>query len=120
MLTFLIKIYIFKLREKMTIQFGLIGSLVMLALFFCGLLLANKVTSFGASPASLALVTVITYLVSLIPTIGGVVGIIVQYIMLKKVNPEGSALLTMIVSVITTFLVIAAFFQVSGDISWLL
>ena len=40
---------------KMTIELGLVGSLCALAIFFCGILLANKVTGFGAPPPSLAI-----------------------------------------------------------------
>lgn len=97
---------------KMTIELGLVGSLCALAIFFCGILLANKVTGFGAPPPSLAIVTVITFMVGLIPTIGGIAGIISQYIMLKKINPQGAVIFTMLVSLITTAFVIVIFSKV--------
>jgi putative effector of murein hydrolase len=91
----------------MTIELGLVGSLLGLGLFFCGLLLANKVTGFGANPAALAVVSTITFLVGLIPSVGGVIAIVSQYVMLKKINPEGAVIFTMLVSIITTALVFA-------------
>jgi hypothetical protein len=100
----------------MTIELGFAGSLIGLAILFCGLLLANKVTSFGASPPSLAVITTITFLVGLIPTIGGVAGVVSQYFMLKKVNPQGPAIFTMLVSIITTIFVVILFTQVFNDI----
>lgn len=102
----------------MTIDLGFIGSLVLLVLLFLGLILACKVTNFNASVAELATVTVITFGLGLIPSIGGFVAIIAQYLMLKKINPQGTVIFTMFVSLITTFFVFFLFSMVLNKVSF--
>lgn len=102
----------------MTIDLGFIGSLVLLVLLFFGLLLACKVTNFNASAPALAIVTVITFGLGLIPSIGGFAGIIAQYVMLKKINPQGTVIFTMFISLITTFFVFFLFSMVLNNVSF--
>ena len=102
----------------MTIDLGFVGSLVLLVLLFFGLLLACKVTSFGASAGALAIVTTITFVVGLIPTIGGIAGIVAQYVMLKKIDPQGAAIFTMLISLITTFFVFFVFTMLLNKVSF--
>jgi hypothetical protein len=99
-----------------TSSFGLVGILVGLAVYFCGILLANKVTDFGASAPSLAVVTVTTFIIGLIPTVGGIVALISQYVMLKKINPQGAVIFTMLVSIITTAFVVFIFAKMFNSI----
>jgi len=98
-----------------SIELGFIGVLIVLALSYCGLLLANKFAGFGASPQSLAIVSTITLMVSMIPNIGGIIAIITQYIMLKKIKPEGAVIFTMLISIITTVLVVIFAFKMFSD-----
>jgi len=90
----------------------------MLLILFLGLLLACKVTSFNATAASLAVVTVITFIVGLIPTIGGFVALVAQYFMLKKIDSQGAAIFTMLISILTTFFVGFVVMKAIGHVSF--
>lgn len=87
-------------------------SLLACFILFCGLLLASKITGFSASASSLFVVSIITILVGSIPIIGSVAGIISQYFMLKKINPEGQVIVTMLVSILTTIPVLLLVFSI--------
>jgi len=103
---------------KVIIDLGFTYSLIMLVLFYLGLLLACELTSLHATAASLAVVTVITFVVSLIPSIGGIVALISQYIMLKKIDSNGSVIFTMLINIITTFFVLLVFMKMFNKVSF--
>lgn len=104
----------------MIIKFSFLGSIALIAFSYCGFLIANKITRFGASATSLAAIAVIIFFLNLIPTIGILVAYVTQYFMLKKINPRGPILSNMLITIIATVLIAGAFFEMSDDNSWVL
>jgi len=76
---------------------SVVSIIIVIGLNYYCLFYANKLTNFGAPPRSLLIVTIITFLIGTVPTIGLAVSIISQYLMLKKINPDGSVAFTMVI-----------------------
>jgi hypothetical protein len=90
----------------MVIELGFLFSLVGLALYFGGLIWANNITDFEATPSKLAIVAVCGFVVTFIPNIGGLLFFIVQYVFLKKLYPQGNVIYLLLVAIPTTALIL--------------
>jgi hypothetical protein len=90
----------------MVIELSFLFSLIGLAIYFGGMIWANNITNFEAKPAELAIVVVSGYIVSFIPDIGWLLSLIVQYVFLKKFNPEGNVVYLLLVAIPTTALIL--------------
>ena len=88
----------------MIIDLGVIGLIVGVCLSFGGFYLANRITGFGATPAFLAVVTVVSILVCMIPKYGWWLSIIAIFLLLRMASKNG-VILMMITSWIMMFVI---------------
>ena len=89
----------------LNIDLGVVGIVIGVCLTFGGMLLSNKFTGFGASPQGLGVVSLMSVLLSMIPSYGFLVSLIATFFMLKYLSKEG-VILMMIVSWIMMFFII--------------
>lgn len=81
------------------VDIGLLGVVLGICFSFLGLVLASKITGFGASSKNLAVIAAVSVPLGFIPAIGGVLSLVVTFILLRQISKEG-VILMMIVSFI--------------------
>jgi hypothetical protein len=86
------------------VNLDVLGIILSIGLSFGGFYFANRITGFGATPAFLAVVTVVSILVCMIPKYGWWLSIIAIFLLLRMASKNG-VILMMITSWIMMFVI---------------